>query len=113
MWTSVEDSGRSDCDLGNISEIMCDLGLELAKSTSFRAWTRGIFGNGVSRRAKVEGAIARGNRDGFTIGNPRPCACFIEGSCPLGDVDKVSVVATFVPARKRCVRFRVFAVGDV
>jgi hypothetical protein len=29
----IPDSGRSVCDLGDISEIMCDLGLELAKST--------------------------------------------------------------------------------
>ena len=39
---------------------MCDLGLELAESRPFRAWTRGIFGNGVSRRASTKFASRRG-----------------------------------------------------
>ena len=50
------------------SESMCDLGLELAKSTSFRAWTRRIFGNGVpksnSRRAEIELRLEKGTCNG-------------------------------------------------
>ena len=50
MWTSVEDhsnswefldSGRSECDLVDIWESMCDLGLELERNTGAIDLTRG------------------------------------------------------------------------
>ena len=51
--------------ISGISRRLCAISGSSSQSRrSFRAWTRGIFGNGVSRRAKVEVRLEKGTCNG-------------------------------------------------
>jgi hypothetical protein len=93
IWEILE-SGRSVCDLGEISEIMCDLGLELAKSRVVSCMDSRGF-SGTAFRGKVRSSPAWEFRERRFAASKVEVR--LEGSCVHTYLTEIAHSARLIP----------------